>query len=153
MRRFSVFFAVSMFLVACQSGPYQTAYKAGTLYSERQRDYDMCKIQSFREIPQNLAVETKPGYYNPGTVQCTNIGNYTSCQNVGAVNIPATSSTYDVNENIRFRFIDNCMSAKGYQFIQLPVCTKEADKRAALYSPQPDSPAMMTCTAGVNMDN
>ncbi|NEJ73767.1 hypothetical protein GR197_25040 [Rhizobium phaseoli] len=140
-------------LAGCQAAPRFTAYKAGTVQSERQFAFDQCKIASLQEIPQSMAISTSPGYYNPGTLSCNTVGGYTSCNRIGAVDIPATTSTYDQNGGLRDRYLTRCMASKGYAMLEkLPLCGSEKEKQAALYQPQPASPAQMKCTAGVALD-
>lgn len=131
-----------------------TTYKAGSTHVDRQLAVDQCRIASLKEIPQSMATQVSGGYYNPGTVSCSTVGNYTSCNNVGAVNIPATATSYDQNQSLRDRFINRCLQDKGYQLIpNIPVCGSEAERKAALYSPQPASAAAFKCSAGVRLDS
>lgn len=139
-------------IAGCQSGPVLMAYKPGTDFQQRQFEYDQCKIASLQQIPQALTTQVSGGYYNPGTVQCHTIGNTVSCNRVGQVNIPPTSSTYDVNEGLRGRFMDRCMTSKGYTLIERPICQDDGATAKALYDPQPASAAEVTCSAGVPLD-
>lgn len=146
--------AFSVLLAACQGagGPMLSSYKPGSTYESRQADYDACKIASFREIPQTMTTEVSGGYYDPGRVQCSTIAGITNCRRSGGIDIPARANTYDQNEGLRDRYIKRCMQAKGYALLERPVCTSEADRRRALYQPQPASPAEFACSAGVNME-
>jgi hypothetical protein len=101
-------------LFACAADPVAIIYKQGTMQSERQAALDGCKIASFKEIPQNIATAHSPGYFNPGTLNCTTIGYSTTCNRIGAVNIPSSSTNYDVNEDLRIRYVVNCMRRQGY---------------------------------------
>jgi hypothetical protein len=140
-------------LSSCQTGPQIMAYKAGTNTQQRQFEYDQCKIAALHNVPQNMATDFNPGYYNPGTVQCNTIGSSTYCNRVGAVSIPASATTYDANQNLRDREIARCMSAKGYQFLERPACPSEEERARAQYDPQPPSPDQVRCHGGVNMDS
>ncbi len=97
-------------------------YKKGMVLASKQKDYDACKIKSFKEIPQNIVTTYNPGVHNPGTLSCNTIGTYTSCNRVGALNIPASSSSQDANEGVRARFIAECMNNKGYILVDMPTC-------------------------------
>ncbi|WP_288198731.1 hypothetical protein [uncultured Pleomorphomonas sp.] len=114
-----------LFLVSCQTGPATIIFKPGTLGAERQRDVDMCEIASFKEIPQNIATQINPGYSSPPTVQCNNVGGFVACNTFGGVNIPASAYNYDVNQGLRFRFVRRCLQAKGYSFVEKPICTAD----------------------------
>lgn len=153
MKNTTVSIIAMLALYSCQTGPQLTTYKAGTVFSQRQAAYDQCKIASLREIPQAMTSQTSGGYYNPGTVQCSTIGNYTSCNRVGVVDIPATTSTYDENQSLRTRYITRCLEAAGYQVVNRPVCPSQADRQKAIYSPQPPSVEQFTCDGGMALDN
>jgi hypothetical protein len=140
-------------LAGCQVGPQFTAYKAGTVQSERQLAFDQCKIASLQEIPQSIATSVSPGYYNPGTLSCSTVGNYTSCNRVGAVDIPATASSYDVNDGLRNRYLMRCMADKGYTMLEkIPVCSSEKERQAAINLPQPSSSSQLKCSSGIALD-
>jgi hypothetical protein len=122
---------IVLMLGGCQTGPRPSLYKAGTTYTQRQSEYDSCKIQSFSQIPQNVATNIVGGYSNPGTVYCNKIGNGVTCNNVGAVNIPARAESYDVNQGLRDRFIADCMANKGYRIVTRNVCSTEKERSDA----------------------
>jgi len=151
MRRLT--FVLPVLVVAsCQTGPVLMSYKAGTTFPQRQADYDQCKIAALNMVPSAPATDYKPGYYNPGVVQCSTIGNYTSCNRVGAVSIPGSVTTYDRNQNLRDREIARCMASKGYQFLDRPICSSDEERRRASYDPQPPSASSVKCSGGVSLD-
>ncbi len=144
--------AACLALSACQSGPQLVAFKPGTTFDDRQQAYDACKIAAINQIPAEIRTDYNPGLYNPGTLQCSAIGTYVSCQRFGEINIPPTVSQYDANDSLRSRAINRCMENKGYQFLdKAPRCTSEAQKRAALTQPQPDT-AEKICNPGLSLD-
>ncbi|MER9175281.1 hypothetical protein NKH72_17020 [Mesorhizobium sp. M0955] len=144
-------FAV-LLLTGCQTGPQPSAFKPGSTAPQRQLDYDQCKISSLREIPQAMATQINPGVHTPGTVTCNTYGTSTYCNEMGGLNIPASSSTYDANQGLRDRFIARCMVEKGYSIVDRPACpTAEARQKAAV-TPQPTNPNDYQCTPGINMD-
>ncbi|HEV2898831.1 MAG TPA: hypothetical protein VGX71_13545 [Pseudaminobacter sp.] len=143
---------ILMAIAGCQTGPTLVTFKPGTTHPERQFAFDQCKIESLQVIPQAMATQTSGGYYNPGTVQCSTIGNYTSCNRVGAVNIPATSSTHDQNQQLRDRFLSRCLASRGYQLLERPICQSEAERQQAYSQPQPATPDQVKCSSGVFMD-
>jgi hypothetical protein len=122
MRSFLFIFPAVFALIGC--GPTTTAvlYKQGMTLSSKQKDYDACKIKSFKEIPQNIVTEFHPGKRRSGTVSCFNYGLSTQCNTVGGIDIPASTSSHDANEGIRERFIDGCLKAKGYKLVELRDC-------------------------------
>lgn len=111
--------------------PSKFIWKPGVSAAGKQSALDQCRIASFKEIPQTVVSETRGGYYNPGTLQCNTIGGMTSCHRVGAVSIPPTTDTYDINAGLRGRFIDRCLVGKGFTVTVLPACKSEADTKAA----------------------
>lgn len=115
--------ALLLLVGACATaGPAKMVYKAGSVRSERQLAVDECRIASFQQIPQNIATQVNPGYSNPGSISCNTIGGYTNCNRVGAINIPATAVNYDVNGELRARYIDRCLAEKGFAVVEMPIC-------------------------------
>jgi hypothetical protein len=139
-------------VAGCQTGPMPSAFKPGSTFSQRQFDYDQCKIASLKEIPQAMATQINPGVHTPGTVTCNTIGSSTYCNEMGGLNIPATASTYDVNEGLRGRYISSCMMRKGYSIIVRPACASAEARQKAAITPQPTNPNDYQCTPGVNLD-
>lgn len=121
-QRLCVMMLAALGLAGC--GPQTTTlyYKSGMTITSKQKDYDACKIESFKKVPQNVVTTFHPGIYNPGTVSCYNMGYNTSCHTVGAMNIPPSTSSRDVNEALRDRFITSCMGDKGYQLVEFMNC-------------------------------
>lgn len=131
MRKY-IAFAVSLFVAGCSSEPVMVVFKPGVSLDQSVAATDECRIASFREIPQAMATQVSGGYYNPGTVQCNTIGKSTFCNRVGAVNIPASSSTYDANGALRDRYITRCLQAKGFTVKQSRPCAGGAETDKAL---------------------
>jgi hypothetical protein len=139
--RKKVLFATVALLAGCQSGPSAIVFKPGVDLGTTQAAVDQCKIASFKEIPQSIATDYHPGYSNPGTVQCNGYGGVVSCQTIGAVNIPGSTTTYDVNEGLRDRYINRCLQSKGFQvkldgracFGQSEVKQALADRAAGIF--------------------
>jgi hypothetical protein len=113
MRKRIVFVAAAV-IAGCQSGPQFVVYKPGVNIPSTVTAVDQCRIASFKEIPQSLATDINPGYNNPGTIQCNTFGTVVTCNRIGAINIPPSSTTYDVNADLRIRYIARCLEAKGF---------------------------------------
>jgi hypothetical protein len=111
---------IFVFLAGC--APQSIYHKKGMVLSSVQKDYDACKIKSFKEIPLNNIVTYSPGVHNPGSLSCYTIGSLTNCNRIGALDIPERISSRDENEEMRTRFINSCMNNKGYTYVELPVC-------------------------------
>lgn len=151
VRRCGSALVVALVAVGCTTTePARYIYKAGATRVDKQAALDACKIDSFQRIPQSVVSETNGGYYNPGHLQCSTVGTSTNCYRVGAVNIPATTNTYDVNEGLRGRFIAQCLVNKGYSVVDLPACpTPEAKAEAQKAA---DSGQLPKCATGRNLD-
>ncbi|MER8938734.1 hypothetical protein NKH82_04405 [Mesorhizobium sp. M0915] len=120
-------------LSGCQTGPVPIVFKPGVDVGSTVAAMDQCKINSFREIPQSLATDVNPGYNNPGTIQCNTYGTMTTCNRVGAINIPASSTTYDVNGELRDRYIQRCLQGQGFTVkSDGRACSSESETRQAL---------------------
>lgn len=117
---------------ACQAtGPVKYLSKPGASAADKQAALDDCRIASLQAVPQSVGVSTSGGYYNPGTTQCSTIAGITSCNQVGAVNIPSQTTVYDRNEALRERQVDRCLRARGYSITLLPACRGDTEKAAA----------------------
>lgn len=124
MRFWTFAIAAAVTLVGCQTiQPVRYLHKPGGVsVAEKQLAVDECRIASFREIPQTMATQVTPGYSTPGSLQCHTIGGTTNCYNIGGVNVPPTATTYDVNAELRDRYLDRCLQAKGFSISLIPVC-------------------------------
>jgi hypothetical protein len=115
-----------IFLAGCQTLPTSTAlwYKTGSTIYTKQVDFDQCKIQSLKEIPQSIGTNFTPGISSPGTTYCNSSGIYggISCNTYGGFDIPATVESYDMNDGLRQRYIGSCMAKRGYTEPVLPYC-------------------------------
>lgn len=119
-------------IAGCQSTPAYVVFKPGVDLNSTQTATDQCKIASFREIPQSLATQINPGYNNPGTIQCNTYGTMTTCNRVGAINIPASSTTYDVNAELRDRYIVRCLEGQGFGVKLARACATKSEVTKAL---------------------
>ncbi|MER8882589.1 hypothetical protein [Mesorhizobium sp. M0816] len=119
-------------LTACTSTqPAKFLYKPGVTIAGKQAAVDECRIASFRDIPQTMATDVKPGFNSPGTLQCNTFGGTTTCNRIGAINIPASANTYDVNAGLRDRFIEQCLQQNGFTITSIPLCKTTAEKSKA----------------------
>lgn len=134
-----------LLLVGCVSSSPQTAFlihKTGSNTAERKDAFELCEFEGIRNVPRAMVTDIDPGYSSPGTLQCNTVGTSTTCNRVGDINIPASSSTYDANEQIRDRYIQRCLRQKGFETYTRPICKTDAEKRgfdATLASQPPAS--------------
>ncbi len=131
-----------MTLAGCVEQPAYLVHKTGSNYADRMRARDACEFQAIQAVPRAMATQVSGGFYNPGTLQCSTVGTFTNCNRVGAVNIPATATTYDANQELRDRYIGRCLADRGYSIVPKPVCTTEQQRqtfRATLDNQPPAS--------------
>lgn len=137
-------------LSACVSEiPNFLIHKEGSMYDDRMRQKDLCQFEAANAIPSAMAAQMSGGYYNPGSLHCSTVGTYTTCNNVGAINIPATATTYDANAELRERYVHRCLESAGYSVIPKPLCRSEADKRTYQASLDNQPPAYAIPCAGI----
>lgn len=113
MRKRFILAAVAA-VAGCQTSSHAIIFKPGVNMPATVAAVDQCKIASFKEIPQSMATHVDPGVHTEGTMYCHTIGQLTTCNEIGGVNIPASSTTYDVNQDIRDRYVVRCLQAKGF---------------------------------------
>lgn len=151
MRKLTLILALALAGCVSSSGEMTAIYKPGSSFAQRSAAFDQCKIASLREIPQTMQTDTTGGYYNPGTLQCsTNMG-MTTCNRIGAVNIPSSSVTYDANEGLRVRYIIRCLNAQGYSMIPTRRCNSDAERKAAKANLVSQSPTV-ACVDNPTLD-
>lgn len=96
---------------------------------------DQCKINSFRDIPRSLATDVNPGYNNPGTIQMQHVWHYDDLQPSRShkhLNIPASSTTYDVNSELRDRYTVRCLEGQGFGVTLARACASKSEVTKAL---------------------
>ena len=123
----------SLILAGCASNPERLRiHKTGSTSAERTLAHDNCKIASIKEIPQTQAVVTSPSYSSPGTTQCSTNYGVTTCNQVGALNVPSSTSSYDVNAVLRKRFIIRCLNSKGFSVIPISRVCRTGEEKTGL---------------------
>jgi len=117
----------SLLLAGCQTAKQATSisfyHKTGSTIYSKQGDWDNCKIQSFRVIPQAIGHSTTPGSYSPGSTFCSTNNGFTSCSTIGDSYEAPTITSYDMNSKLRNNFINQCMANKGYKNYLMDYCT------------------------------
>lgn len=127
MKKISVIMAT--FLIGgCIEQPMYLVHKTGSTLEQRRAAVDECEFQAISAVPRAMSTQISGGYYSPGSVQCSTIGTFTTCNQVGGINIPASASTYDANQELRDRYVNRCLRQSGFEVFQRPVCRSEADK-------------------------
>jgi len=143
---------ISLFaLPACLSTKTTVVFKPGVTHEQTQRDLDQCKIASFQKIPQTLQTHVSGGYYNSGTLKChTDEKGNTSCKRVGEYYQPPTTTTFDRNDALRWRFVQACLMKKGYALANnMRRCSNDAERSQAM---QARTISDLTCDPGPDLD-
>lgn len=125
--------ALAIVLVSCGVMSQTSLFKPGTSLAQKQKDLDLCKIVSFKQVPQELVTSVSGGYYDPGYVSCVGKKGEAVCRRIGGFYIPPTYSTVDVNKNLRWRYVQHCLQQKGYDVIvNLRPCSNDAQRQQAI---------------------
>lgn len=113
-------------------------HKTGSTIEMKQRDKDQCRVASLRSIPQVMVQDFYGGSFDPGHVDCDDLGGKTSCQIRGSYYSPPKIYNYDVNQRLRNQFVEHCFKGKGYKPVVKPYC----DDEVAGYSNKEPAPPL-----------
>ncbi len=121
MKRSAIFKTVLPLLALAACAPLGTYYKEGVTQSRLNKDLTNCEVSAAQQVPPNKQIRSTPIYVTPVTTtceagKCTSIGGYVRGGHVYSV---------DTNKALRGRVKAQCMSSKGYQYVDLPRCTSE----------------------------
>lgn len=87
-----------------------TAWHNGEVTQNRaNQEFTGCQVKASKEVPTSIERKNTGGYF------------------IGYVYIP-TSSDFDTNDQLRNKVVAQCMTGKGYQVVELPVCPANATK-------------------------
>ena len=106
-------------------GPTVAWSKVDTTRAQRRLDAEECMLEAAEKIQPAMGVASTPGFSSPGSLMCNSIGSMTTCNNVGGVNIPSSTYSYDANNQTRQLYVKVCMEKKGY----VPASTKFCEDR------------------------
>jgi len=139
MKKIALIVMVGVLSAACTTVSTTALFKPGVTAVQKQRDLDSCKIASFRSVPQTIVTQVSGGYYDAGDVRCSERKDSSKdkggvyCRRVGQVYIPPSTTTRDVNADLRWRFVRSCLRDKGYQVVErLRACSNEAERQRAI---------------------
>lgn len=105
----------------------QAYLKPGTTRAERQVDRFQCQLASVQQVPTSLRTASSPGYSTPGSVSCSTYAGQTTCNQIGGDYVSGSVRTYDANSALRERFIEVCMTGKGYSTGTTKMCMTRED--------------------------
>ena len=113
----------AMLLAAC--GPLGIYYKAGTSVAPMNDTQTTCEVEALGKVPVDQRIVREPVRIVPRQV-CNKKGDCTTVYD----RIGGEIRTYDANVDLRQRVLNQCMTAKGYTYVELPACSQSI-KRAA----------------------
>lgn len=102
MKRFITCATSLIFLTSCVP---TTAWYKGTITQNRaNHDLTNCQANATKSIPTSIENKVTGGFF------------------IGYIYVPTTSDV-DTNNQLRNKVVAQCMTKKGFQSVELPVCT------------------------------
>ncbi|WP_319823774.1 hypothetical protein [Thalassovita sp.] len=119
MRHSLLITSAILFLAGCV--PVDVYHKAGGSLHRLQNDETDCKVSALQQVPVNRMTRITPIRLIPQQ-HCERRGD---CRIV-YIEVGGNVETYDANLPLRQRVEAQCMARKGYERVELPVCTEKA---------------------------
>lgn len=116
MRQYLLVSAAFVLLAGCF--PVEVYQKAGGSLNRLQNDETDCKVSALQQVPVNKMTRITPIRLIPQTVCDKN----KNCQ-VVYIEVGGDVEIYDANLPLRQRVEAQCMARKGYEKVELPICT------------------------------
>jgi len=129
MKVFDTFAALSLLLLA-GCAPLSIYHRAGVSVARMQSDQTACEVRALRDAPVASQIRQSPPVFVPGRQIC----NGTKCSYRPGYWQPGEVYSVDVNASLRGRVEARCMARKGYQPVELPLCSGAV--RSAVISEQ-----------------
>lgn len=118
MKPYVTIIAASLALAAC-GGPLSLYYRPGVAVSRMQSDETNCQVQALKSAPVAEQIRQRSPIFYPGRQICGSGGCYYS----PGYWIDGGIYSVDVNAGLRARVEAQCMAAKGYQPVNVPLCS------------------------------
>lgn len=125
--------ALPLALIAC--APPALYHKPGAVPAQIESNLTDCQVAALERVPRDIRTRYIPPQYAPYTY-CDGHGYcYTRTRLVRA----GYTESYDANEGLRARVIEQCMAQAGYRPVALPQCDPDRVRAAevAAEAPQP----------------
>ncbi len=119
-------------LGACGTPSASYLYKEGGTVARADNDYFECELDAARSVPQDTRVATRPVYTTPVKTTCTPVGGSVECTTTGGEVRGGEVYSYDANEDLRARYLAQCLRARGYSTNVLPRCKSGTVASSAL---------------------
>ncbi|WP_172960954.1 hypothetical protein [Oceaniglobus roseus] len=113
-----------LLLLAC--APYRGFYREGVSVTRLNADLTDCEVSGVNRVPPNTQIRTTPIEVLPPRRVCSRDGLH--CRLIGGDIVGGETYTYDANAGLRARVISQCMAARGYSPVEIPMCSPEAQR-------------------------
>lgn len=142
------FLAIAICTVVLTGCSTQVQYKVGVTPAQRNKDLNTCNMRATQAYPVRIVQHRTPRYYVPSRPVCYN----GRCGHSGGYWEGGDVYSVDVNKSERSQAFAQCVSAKGYQSVELPNCTGEA-RKSAVRSTQSAYPQLNSESCTVTMQD
>jgi hypothetical protein len=105
----------ALLLAAC--GPLGLYHKAGVPVAAMNSTLTDCEVEALAKVPVDRRIERDPIRIVPRRV-CDSAGNCTVVHD----RVGGEVRTWDANANLRARVLNQCMTNKGFTYVNLPAC-------------------------------
>ncbi|MDF1801409.1 hypothetical protein [Thalassovita sp.] len=103
--------------------PVEVYHKTGTSLTRLQNDQTNCQVAALKQVPVNKMTRITAPRSLPRQI-CNGTGD---CR-VVYIEFGGEVETYDANLPLRQKVVTQCMAAKGYAQVELPICTDNVPK-------------------------
>jgi hypothetical protein len=135
-----------LLLLAAACVPYRGYYKDGAPVARLNGDLTECQVQGVNRVPANTQIRTTPITVTPGRRVCS--GDGTSCTYIRGDIIGGETYSYDANAGLRERVVAQCMGARGYRPVEIPLCPSGARESVLAQAPR-TLPTLSSATCAV----
>lgn len=104
-------------MVGC--GPLGIYHKAGVPVAAMTNTLTDCEVEALGKVPVDRRIERDPVRIVPRRI-CDSAGNCTVVYD----RVGGEVRTYDANAGLRARVLNQCMSNKGFTYVNLPACSQ-----------------------------
>lgn len=112
---------LTLVVLAGACAPVSTYYKPGVEVARLETDTTNCQVTAAQEVPPNTQIRSTPSAFYPGVAYCGGGGCF--------YGDPFWADSYvysvDTNAPLRQKVTDQCMNAKGYAPVRIPLCPIE----------------------------
>lgn len=110
--------SVLAFAVLAGCFPVEIYHKNNVPVARLQADETACQVKALKDVPVNKLTRITPVRFIPREV-CNRAGTcHTTYFTIGG-----EVETYDANKGLRTKYEAQCMADKGYERVELPVCS------------------------------